>query len=31
VRSAIDRDGDGFRDGDELDAGTDPANPASHR
>ena len=31
VRVAIDRDGDGFRDGDEQDAGTDPANPASHR
>ncbi len=31
VRSAIDRDGDGFRDGDELDSCTDPTNPASHR
>src|SRR5690606_31725422 len=29
VRIGIDRDGDGRRDRDELDAGTDPADPAS--
>ena len=29
-RIAIDRDRDGFRDGDEFDVGTDPGNPASH-
>lgn len=29
VRSGIDRDGDGFLDGDEQDAGSDPADPAS--
>ncbi len=29
TRMGIDRDRDGFRDGDELDAGTDPGNPAS--
>jgi hypothetical protein len=28
-RIGIDRDGDGFRDGDEADAGSDPADPAS--
>ncbi|AKT41380.1 beta-propeller fold lactonase family protein [Chondromyces crocatus] len=28
-RLGVDRDGDGFRDGDELAAGSDPANPAS--
>ncbi|XYI01071.1 beta-propeller fold lactonase family protein [Sorangium sp. So ce1128] len=28
-RIGIDRDGDGFRDGDERDAGSDPADPAS--
>ena len=28
-RSAIDRDGDGYLDGDELDAGSDPANARS--
>lgn len=30
VRLGIDRDGDGALDGDERDAGTDPADPASH-
>lgn len=29
VRMAIDRDGDGHLDGDERDAGSDPANPSS--
>ena len=29
VRIGIDRDADGFRDADEIDAGKDPANPAS--
>ena len=29
VRIGIDRDGDGFFDRDELDAGSDPADPAS--
>ncbi|MGK3999284.1 beta-propeller fold lactonase family protein [Sorangium sp. So ce1024] len=29
VRMALDRDGDGALDGDELDAGSDPADPAS--
>jgi len=29
VRAGIDRDEDGFRDRDELDAGTDPADPSS--
>src|SRR5205085_9787081 len=29
VRLALDRDGDGFFDRDELDAGSDPADPAS--
>jgi hypothetical protein len=28
-RLAVDRDGDGFWDGDERDAGSDPADPAS--
>ncbi|WP_437599501.1 hypothetical protein WMF28_42425 [Sorangium sp. So ce590] len=28
-RSGVDRDGDGIRDGDERDAGTDPADPSS--
>ncbi|WP_437295276.1 hypothetical protein [Sorangium sp. So ce426] len=30
TRIGIDRDGDGFLDGDECDAGTDPADPTSH-
>src|SRR5262249_47651844 len=30
VRLALDRDGDGFADGDELLVGTDPADPTSH-
>jgi YVTN family beta-propeller protein len=29
-RIGVDRDADGARDGDEIDAGTDPANPSSH-
>lgn len=29
-RVGIDRDGDGYADGDEIEAGTDPANAASH-
>jgi hypothetical protein len=29
VRIGVDRDGDGYRDGDERDAGSDPADPAS--
>jgi hypothetical protein len=29
-RLALDRDGDGAFDGDELSEGTDPADPASH-
>ncbi|WP_437286569.1 hypothetical protein [Sorangium sp. So ce406] len=29
VRSGVDRDSDGLRDGDERDAGTDPADPSS--
>ncbi len=29
TRAGIDRDRDGFRDGDELDAGSDPGDPAS--
>jgi YVTN family beta-propeller protein len=29
-RIGFDRDGDGFRDGDEEDAGDDPADPSSH-
>jgi hypothetical protein len=28
---ALDRDGDGWADGDERLLGTDPANPNSHR
>ncbi len=30
VRMALDRDGDGWLDGDELDRGSDPANSSSH-
>jgi DNA-binding beta-propeller fold protein YncE len=30
VRAALDRDGDGYADGDELLVHTDPANPSSH-
>jgi hypothetical protein len=30
MRMGVDRDRDGFRDGDELAAGTDPGDPASH-
>jgi hypothetical protein len=30
TRMGIDRDRDGYRDGDELAAGTDPGDPASH-